>query len=309
MTSEFGFIENLKRYRNFSLIGDDCAILPKDEFTDLLMTADMLVEDVDFKLDWCTAEDIGHKSLAVSLSDIAAMGGAPKWSLVSLAVPNDLWASGFVERFYDGYCRLAEKFGVEVAGGDISRAPDRLVIDSVVGGEVETGTAVKRSGASASDVIWVSGPLGGAGGDLRRLLAGDRDQVSERLLRPLPRVELGQELRAVGVSAMIDLSDGLSGDLKHICEASCVGAEIDAERIPIADGLVESFGDQTALQLALAGGEDFELLVTASPEKNLNEVSDTFRAIGRITSTAALIELIDGPRRRRPMPESWQHFA
>lgn len=309
MTSEFGFIENLKRYRNFSLIGDDCAILPKDAHTDLLVTADMLVEDVDFKLDWCTADDVGHKSLAVSLSDIAAIGGVPKWSLISLAVPEDLWSTDFVERFYDGYCRLADQFGVEVAGGDISRSPDRLVIDSVVGGEVEKGTAVRRSGATVGDIVWVSGSLGAAAGDLQRLLAGDDHDIGDRLLRPFPQVGLGRKLRAAGVSAMIDLSDGLSGDLKHICDASGVGAEIDAARIPIARGLADTFGEQTALGLALAGGEDFELLVTASPEKNLDGISADFRAIGRITPNVAVIELIDDAGRARPMPESWQHFA
>src|SRR6188474_2717660 len=125
MKSEFEFINDLKIRYSLSSIGDDCAILPKDERSDLLVTADMLVEDIDFRLEWTTPECLGHKALAVSLSDIAAMGGTPTWALLSIAVAENLWKTGFVDRLYTGWSELAAKHNVELVGGDVSRSPDK----------------------------------------------------------------------------------------------------------------------------------------------------------------------------------------
>jgi len=121
--SEFEFIQNIKTKFSLTKIGDDCAILPKDDKTDLLVTADLLVEDIDFRLEWTTPELLGHKALAVSLSDIAAMGGDPRWSMLSIGIPERLWNSDFVDRFYDGWFELARKFDVDLVGGDVSRTP------------------------------------------------------------------------------------------------------------------------------------------------------------------------------------------
>ena len=142
MVSEFQFIENIKSRYSLDKIGDDCAVLPKDADTDLLLTADMLVEDIDFRLDWTTPEFLGHKALAVSLSDIAAMGGTPRWAMLSIAIAENLWKTDFLERFYAGWHMLADEFDVELVGGDVSRSPDKLVIDSIVGGEVTRGTGI-----------------------------------------------------------------------------------------------------------------------------------------------------------------------
>src|SRR5687768_14728833 len=157
MKSEFQFIQHIKGQFSLSKVGDDCAVLPKDVVSDLLITADLLVEDVDFRLEWAKPSDIGHKSLAVSLSDIAAMGGTPFWAMLSIGVPKHLWNDKFLNEFYTGWHSLGEKFAVELVGGDISSSPDKLVIDSIVMGEAPKGNAIRRSGAKAGDSIYVSG--------------------------------------------------------------------------------------------------------------------------------------------------------
>src|SRR5205085_65830 len=139
MTSEFEFIDRMKSKYGLTRIGDDCAVLPKDDLTDTVITADMLVEDIDFRLDWATPGQIGLKALAVSLSDIAAMGGDPKWAMLSVGVSEKLWKTDFLDLFYSGWHALAAQFGVELIGGDVSRTPEHIVIDSIVGGEVPNG--------------------------------------------------------------------------------------------------------------------------------------------------------------------------
>ncbi len=310
MQTEFGFLRNLRNYRNFSLIGDDCAVLPKDPENDLVVTVDMLVEDVDFRLRWATPEQIGHKALAVSLSDVAAMGGVPKWSLLSIAVPESLWNSDFPKRFYDGYCAVAERFGVEVAGGDISRSPDKFVVDSFVGGEVGRGRAILRSGARAGDLICVSGSLGGASAGLAALERGESAEFAARLLTPEPRVELGRRLFETGlVTAMIDLSDGLSGDLKHICDMSRVGASIELGSIPVDPVVDRVFSEKNdRLKCVLDGGEDFELLFSVSPDFPVARFKDEVSVIGTITANKEIMELTDGNRSFPLNPESFRHF-
>ncbi len=137
MMSEFEFIENIRRKFSVAKIGDDCAVLPKDSKTDLVITTYLLVEDIDFRLDWAKPEFIGHKALAVSLSDVAAMGAKPVWAMLSIGVPTQIWKTNFVEKFYDGWFSLAKKFDVELVGGDVSKTPDKIVIDSIVAGEVK----------------------------------------------------------------------------------------------------------------------------------------------------------------------------
>ncbi|MDM7924382.1 MAG: thiamine-phosphate kinase, partial [Pyrinomonadaceae bacterium] len=219
MRSEFEFIDHIKKTYGLSRIGDDCAVLPKDAETELVITADMLVEDVDFKLKWTSPKFIGHKALAVSLSDIAAMGAVPKWAILSLGVPKEQWKNRFVDEFYEGFMSLAERFGVELVGGDVSQVPGKIVLDSVVGGEVTRGGAVLRSGAKPGDKIYVTGRLGGAAGGLRLLKNGVRygeqasvaeNELILRQLTPWPRIDDGRILGEAGVSAMIDISDGLS---------------------------------------------------------------------------------------------------
>ena len=316
---EFDFINNIKKKHSLKLIGDDCAILPKDAEADLLVTADMLVEEIDFRLDWTTPSLLGHKALAVSLSDIAAMGGAPSWALLSIGVPDELWDSSFLDEFYEGWHELAATFGVELAGGDVSRTPSKLVVDSVVGGTVSKGKAVTRSGASPGDAIYVSGPLGGAAAGLKLLQSGIRyspevpNAISGMLLkqlRPLPQIILGKQLQKIGLAtAMIDLSDGLSSDLEHLCRASKTGARIFAEEMPFDAELLEFAGSvDSMLELALHGGEDFELLFTAHPEEIFDaEIGDVFK-IGEITENIGIIELIRSGETETLPARGYRHF-
>src|SRR6185503_6643854 len=265
-------------------IGDDAAVITAQAGKDSIVTTDLLVEDVDFRRDTTTPELLGHKALAVSLSDIAAMGGRARCGFVSIGLPEDVWESGFAEKFYDGYLGLANHYGVELAGGDVSRAPEKIVVDSMLMGECHSGRAVLRRGATPGDQIFVTGFLGDAAAGLRLIERGARvpvvggpkrleehsaDSLLLRQLRPDPRVGwgilLGEQQLA---SSMIDISDGLSSDLNHLCNESNVGALIDAARIPI-DRLVTEICGRRALDplmLALHGGEDFELLFTVKPE-------------------------------------------
>lgn len=303
MSTEFELINNLRTKYVLDKIGDDCAVLPKDAETNLLITADMLVQDIDFRMEWTTPEMLGNKALAVSLSDIAAMGGMPTSAMLSLGVPEKLWKTDFVERFYAGWFVLAEKCGVELVGGDISRVPDKLVFDSVVLGQVDEGKAILRSGAAVGDAIFVSGYLGAAAAGLKLLESGHRlESASEtatrhllfRQLQPIPQVETGKLLQEYALpSAMLDISDGLSSDLSHLLEASGVGARIDAERIPVdpAISVVPAFaGDK--IDFALSGGEDFELLFTVH-RPNIPAALDLgFHHIGDITAHAGIIEIM-----------------
>lgn len=242
MRSEFDFIKNLKSKYSLKHVGDDCAVLPKDSKTDMVITTDLLVEDIDFRLDWTTPEFVGAKTLAVSLSDIAAMGAEPKWALLSIGIPVNIWDGDFVDRFYEGWHTVARHYKVELVGGDVSRTPEKIVFDSIVAGEVLKGKAILRSGAMPGDSIYVTGALGGAFGGLMLLESGfryatcskrQREMIAKQL-RPVPQIASGKYLSEQGIAtAMIDLSDGLSPDLRHLCQASGVGARIYAKDIPI----------------------------------------------------------------------------
>ncbi|HMS38736.1 MAG TPA: thiamine-phosphate kinase [Pyrinomonadaceae bacterium] len=323
MKSEFEFITNLKNKYSLNKIGDDCAVLPKDSKTDLVITTDLLVEDIDFRLLWTKPDFLGHKSLAVSLSDVAAMGGKPVWSMVSIGVPEAIWKTDFVEKFYEGYIRLARKFNVELIGGDVSKTPDKIVIDSIVAGEVKKGKAILRSGAKVGDLIFVSGELGGASGGLKLLMDNILnnefiniwlENLISRQLQPLPKSSIGRRLGFTQIpSAMIDLSDGLSSDLNHLCRASQVGAKIYAEKIPIDSNLVGiSNSFESRINYALNGGEDFELLFTVSPNIFFSResffIKRGFLCIGEVTANAEIIELITNGESRILESKGFRHF-
>jgi len=307
MTSEFEFIDRMKSRYGLSRIGDDCAVLPKDHLTDTVITADMLVEDIDFRLDWATPEQIGHKALAVSLSDIAAMGGDPKWAMLSIGVSEKLWKTDFLDRFYSGWHALATEFGVKLIGGDVSRTPGHLVIDSVAGGEVAKGRAIPRSGAKAGDLMYVSGELGGAAAGLKLLEQGVADaELIEKQLHVYPQVILGKQLLQLGLlSAMIDLSDGLSSDLMHVCRASAVGAILYTRSIPVDTKIGSHFAAADAFDMALNGGEDFQLLFTTTGPVEMDGVT----LIGYITDETGQVYLEeDDGTRTRVVPGGFRHF-
>lgn len=229
-------------------IGDDCAIFrPRNAAEDLLFTTDMLIEDVHFRRDTHRAEDVGWKALARGLSDIAAMGGEPRFCLLSLAVAD--WAGPrWVDSFYRGLLRLAGREKTPLMGGDLARA-GKLMCDIVVCGAVPRGQALRRDGARAENAIWVSGRLGGSAVGL----TGRGGAARKRHLRPEPRVALGRFLRSdLRATAAMDLSDGLSLDLHRLCLASGLSAQIAAP--PLFPG--------ATVEQALQGGEDYELLFT-----------------------------------------------
>lgn len=230
-------------------IGDDCAIYrPPGAGEDLVFTTDLLLEDIHFLRETHSAPDVGHKVLARGLSDLASMGAEPRFVLLSLAAPR--WADeAWLEEFYDGFLVLASEAGAVLAGGDLARAP-KFAADIVACGAVPIGSALRRDGARAGDSVWVSGLHGGSalGLETRQGAAWGRH------LRPRPRLALGRALReSGGVTAAMDLSDGISLDLRRLCLSSHVVAEITAP--PQYPG--------ASLEQALHGGEDYELLFTA----------------------------------------------
>ncbi len=287
----------------------------------------MLVEGVDFRLEptWTRARDLGHKALAVSLSDVAAMGARPRFCLLSVGLPAARWRTRFLEEFYAGVRALAGRHGVAVIGGDTSRTPERVVIDSIVLGEVRRGRALLRSGARAGDQIFVTGALGGAAAGLKILegRAGRASRVKltraqrrliSRQVKPEPRVEWGALLGERRLAtALIDLSDGLSSDLAHLCRESGVGARVEAALLPF-DPLLKSAGARgtDALSLALDGGEDFELLFAVRPRdasKLPREVGGVpATRVGEITSARGKLRIVAGGRERALKPAGFEHF-
>lgn len=319
MRSEFDFIDHIRSRYALGRIGDDCAVLPKDDTTDMVVTADLLVEDIDFRLDWTTPEFLGHKALAVSLSDVAAMGAAPTSALLSIGVSESLWKTDFLDRFYAGWHDLAEKHSVELVGGDISRSPGKFFIDSIVFGEVPKGKAVLRSGAIPGDLIFVTGFLGGAAAGLEILKEGHTlssdSSVTERhlllrQLQPIPQVSTGNLLSEYALAtSVIDISDGLSSDLFHILTASGVGARLTAETIPV-DPAIFDFPQFVGreLDLAVHGGEDFELLLTVNPARAAIAADLGFHQIGEITNSAGRLELVGEGQVRSLKPRGYRHF-
>ena len=391
--NEFDFIRHLREQaatqkhsaRVVTGIGDDACVISQLANRDLVVTTDLLIEGVDFYRDAAPAQMLGHKALAVSLSDIAAMGARPFWSLLSMGLPQATWQEPFKEEFVEGYFQLANQFGVTLTGGDVSRAKSEIVIDSIVLGETATGAAIKRSGAQPGDHIYVTGTLGGAAAGLKLIEMGARmdetglaslprpgqrlggpersvpgavatgsprgssstateePSVGERgssptvregvhvavenaelkaietlllrQLRPSPRVGwgivLGEERLA---TAMIDISDGLSSDIAHLCEESNAGALIDASSLPIEQYVTTLCGRRALdpLMLALHGGEDFELLFTVRPDdvprlpKRVDGVGIT--RIGEVTDQPGKIRVAEKNRVWDLQPGGFEHF-
>ena len=238
-------------------IGDDCALLRPDAGLELAVTTDTLVEGRHF-LPGADPEALGHKALAVNLSDLAAMGAAPRWATLALALPaaDERWLAAFARGFF----ALAERYGVDLVGGDTTRSP-LLTINVTALGEVPAGVAMYRAAARPGDDIWVSGELGGAA---LALAHPEIAAVAGRLHRPEPRVELGERLRGLARGA-IDVSDGLAGDLVHILERSQVGAVLEYASIP-RPAAFEKFRSLER-DCVLSGGDDYELLFTAGAQQ------------------------------------------
>lgn len=288
-------------------IGDDCAVLRVPPGHELLVTTDFTIEKVHFRRDWHRPEVVGRRCLARGLSDIAAMGGEPTAAFLSLALASDV-PQKWVDRFFTGLLSLADEFQVPLAGGDTAESPGGIQADIVVVGSVPQGTAVLRSGARPGDQIYVTGELGGAAAAIAQLAAGQSMGPESRThFRSRPRLAVGKWLRRKSVpSAMIDVSDGLSTDLSHICEESHVGAQIEAGAIPRAR--VGKKKQEVALELALHGGEDYELLFTSSQNVPAQVAGVRVTRIGRITQSSGM-RLLDAKGRATKLgARGWEHF-
>jgi thiamine-monophosphate kinase len=292
-------------------IGDDCAVLRPASGHDLLVTTDFSLEGIHFRRGWHPPESVGHRCLTRGLSDIAAMGGKPIAAFLSLAVPANVPES-WVNRFTRGLLDLARKHAVTLAGGDTAESPDSILADIIVLGTVPKGKAVLRSGARPGDLIYVSGELGASAAALQELRANHGKKINVRDYRrhfyPEARLEVGRILREKNLaSAMIDTSDGLSTDLNHICEESEVGAEIEQALIPRAR--VGRARHDVELELALHGGEDYELLFTAPAKKAIPAqiVQIPITQIGRVSRRSGIRLIVEGGA--RPLrPQGWEHF-
>lgn len=249
--------------------GDDAAIVRPGRAALQVLTTDALVEGVHFSRAWSPPEDIGHKALAVNLSDIAAMGAMPRWALLSLALPVHTPIT-FVDGLVDGLAALATRHGVSVAGGNVTRSPGPVVIDVTVGGEIGQRKYVTRGGAFPGDELWLSGTIGGAHAALAMLEAGASPPaaLAERLHRPTPRVRLGAAVAAHRAArGLIDLSDGLGAAVAQLAEASGCGARIDADAVPVMADARDWWTRQGVdpVRASMSGGEDYELLLAVPP--------------------------------------------
>jgi len=319
MPSEFELIHRhfTRAARHTDLaVGDDAALLTPRPGMQLVVSTDMLVAGNHFLPD-ADPQALGWKTLAVNISDIAAMGAEPRWAWLALALPraDEAWLAAFAR----GLFACADAFGVDLAGGDTTRGPLDLCVTLI--GEVPAGTAVTRSGARAGDDIWITGWPGRAALGLAHLrgeiaLAPDAAAVClDALHRPQPRVAAGLALRGIA-SAMLDVSDGLLGDLRHILERSGVGAVLAADALPLAPLHATGAPPASARRCLLTGGDDYELLFTA-PAARRDAVTALsprlalpFTRIGQVSAAAGelLIEESDG-RRTAPGRGGYDHFA
>jgi thiamine-monophosphate kinase len=291
-------------------IGDDCAILQIPAGNQALVTTDFSLEGVHFRREWHPPDAVGHRCLTRGLSDIAAMGGTPVAAFLSLALPQDLRQS-WVNQFVKGLLKLVDRFNVSLAGGDTAQSPGGVLVDIVVIGAVPKGKAILRSGARPGDAIYVTGTLGGAAATLKLLFSGRKLRPADfpRHFYPTPRIEVGRWLLEKGLaSAMIDLSDGLSTDLAHICEESDVGAEVQAEAVPCAE--IGKPVRKVDLQFALHGGDDYELVFTAPRGKRVPAriAGVDITLIGRITRAKNVILMSPDGSAVKLRPHGWEHF-
>jgi thiamine-monophosphate kinase len=294
-------------------IGDDCAVLRLPPGHEALVTTDFSLEGIHFRREWHAPESVGHRCLTRGLSDIAAMGGEPIAAFLSLALPRDLpqkWVDGFMR----GLLSLARKFGVSLAGGDTAESPDGILADIIVLGSVPRGKAILRSGARPGDRVYVSGKLGGSAATLERMRVKPKRRLNPGDFKahffPEPRIQLGRILREKGLaSALIDISDGLSTDLAHICEESGVGAEIEKESIPRA--VIGKPDHEVDWRFAMHGGEDYELLFTVPRGRRIpgRIAGVPVTQIGYVIRGKKVLVTNRNGEAHELLPQGWQHFA
>lgn len=298
---EFDFIEKIRSLCAAATlpsgvvgIGDDCAVVPYCEGGDTVVTTDMLVEGVHFLRSDATPEQVGHKAAAVNLSDIAAMGATPIGAFLSIALPKDAQGE-WAERFVEGFSRTLSRYGTPLLGGDTTSSLRDVCVNVAVVGRCESGRALLRSGAQVGDTIYVTGPLGDSGAGLKVILSPDGERTAEatrlveRHYTPTPRLSEGYALAHSGEAhAMMDISDGIASDLGHILGRSAVAAEVDIALVPTSEELRHESVRRgwNIAELALAAGEDFELLVVGT-ERLPSVVDFPIYPIGRIVEGPA----------------------
>jgi thiamine-monophosphate kinase len=324
---EFGLIDRLKKdvlirkYEGLIGIGDDCAVIKTTFGRYTLLTTDMLIEGVHFNREYMKPDEIGYKAMAVNLSDIAACGGIPKDALISLGVAEDVTVE-YLEEIYRGIKESAEEFLVNIIGGDTTRSSSELIINVVIIGEVED-KPILRSGAKENDLICVTGYLGDSAAGMHLLTNNvldpdDFSAIINKHLRPYPYVTVGRKIARLGTAhAMIDISDGLIADLKHVCKASRVGADIYTEKLPFSDSFeiyCEKY-ELDLLQMSLSGGEDYCLLLTLAEsdyqllKAELEAEHSKLFEIGRIVNGDE-IRLLDGDGKEIDVDvRGWDHFG
>lgn len=307
-------------------IGDDVAVLRTDGTRYILATCDIQVENVHFLRDRITPRQLGLKGVAINVSDIAAMGGVPRYLLVSLVLPKETELA-FVDGLYEGMQEECLRWGVEIVGGNMAHSPDGIIVDLFLLGEVEPDCLLRRSGARVGDQVLVTGTLGDSAAGLALVLRPGtacpdehRRWVLERHLTPTPRLGEGWAIARSGLAtAMIDVSDGLACDIGHICEMSGVGVRLQADALPIssaARAVAEAVGAD-ALDWALFGGEDYELLFTAPADRAAElarrvqeETGTPVSIIGKVTPAKEGMTLVHRDGASVPLRKGgWDHFA
>lgn len=303
-------------------IGDDCAIVGQQAGLCSLVTLDTLVEGVHFDPAWHPPLQLGRKAAAVNVSDIAAMGGIPRFALLSLALPATV-APEWLDAFMDGFLGRLAEYDVALIGGDTVKSTHEMVFSITLFGEAPAGEVLCRSGALAGDLVLVSNTLGDAAAGLALCQVGlGAEEKWQPLvaahLDPAPQVELGRVLATSGlVHSMLDLSDGLATDLAHICKESGVGAEVDADLLPVSSLLVEAAArcGQDSQSWALSGGEDYQLLFTVAPENKdalvalvQRQCRADLRVVGRIVEGAGVLLRESGKGAREISYQGYEHF-
>jgi thiamine-monophosphate kinase len=325
---EFGLIDRIRARRAAGDedvvvgIGDDCAVIRRGPVLEVL-TTDCLVEGSHYEAGWLSMADVGWKALAVNVSDVAAVGGIPRHALVTLFLPLD-FTTRQADEFYDGLEECGESTGVTVVGGDIVRTTGPFAVSITLSGTCERDEVVLRSGAREDNIIVVTGSLGEASVGFEYLKSGKvpaeggpGEACVAKFRRPLPRIAQSRAIvRNLQPSSMIDLSDGLLSDLWHILEASNVGAVIEAEAIPVGQGVIDFFGGKRdeALSRAVAGGEDYELLFTIAPGARerlagiSGKIGTELTAIGKITRRGSGVKMAGRDGERDIEKGGFDHF-
>lgn len=320
--SEFDLIEHIRSARHpkdqhLRLgIGDDAALIHPNPGWETIVTTDTLVEHIHFDLSYTPLETLGWKSLAINLSDIAAMGGKPVCAVISLGIPKT-WSFEMVDQFYQGLSECGDAYHCPIAGGDTVRVPNDSVITVTAIGEVETGKAVLRSGARPGDWLFVTGPLGASKTGLDVLMAGIQDSVYteavDHFLKPTPRIREARALVSTGcVTSMIDISDGLASEIRHLCRESNVGCRIYADQIPVACA-AKAWADtnkQSPVGLAVQSGEEYELLFTTEPNMvdMMNTESVSIIKIGEVLDSPGGIYFHEHGKDSVLSMSGWDHF-